>query len=678
MREPLLALLFMLSAVVASVVALVGWRRRHVTPAVGTLAVVATGIAVWSVTGWLGFLVGDPGVLVWLGAVGLLSVGAVMAGFHCLSLAVVDRAWRLSRRTALWLSAEPALVLAAFLVAPWRQRFITLVAAPGESALLLEFGPLFWMHTAYSYILLTFCMARLVRAWIRGPRTQRRLYGITLLAATPSTLVNVASLAGLTGEADMTPIGFCVTTVLSYWALVRLSLHELVPVERRHVLDRISDLVMTIDPSGRILDLNPAAERMLRQLAPGLPERITGLPVLGVLADVPLTDTETAPALSGAEDGDPPFLTVAERRDTVPAKLFPRGLDAPLDLVDRLETDYTVVDARGRGVDLNVRVSALVDSRGERVGWAFVGRDVTALNAQRWALREANARLQEQVATIEALRADLAEQAVRDALTGLHNRRFLMEALGREMRAAGVSGGSLSVALLDIDHFKQINDRYGHGAGDQVLMRFAKLVGGRVRAGDVVARYGGEEFVIVFPGASGEQAVERVEAIRVWVAAGRVPAGGHTLSVSFSAGVAGWCSGMDAGEVLHAADEALYAAKRAGRNRVVLAGGAGAVVSGDAVPGTGAGTGGDAVPGTDAGAVPGTGAGGDVVPGTGAGAVPGTGAGGDVVPGTGAGAVPGTGTGTGGDAVPGGSVEAGKRTAPGQSSPMGGETPAAA
>ncbi|WP_068904358.1 histidine kinase N-terminal 7TM domain-containing protein, partial [Planomonospora sphaerica] len=494
MREPFLALLFILSAVVASAVAVVGWRRRRVAPAVGTLAVVAAGIAVWSATGWLGFLTVDPGVSVWLGATGFLAVGVVMAGFHCLSLAVVDRAWRLSRRTVLWLSVEPALVLAVFLVAPWRRWFISFADPAGEGVLRVDFGPLFWAHTAYSYVLLTVCVARLVRAWIRGPRAQRRLYGITLLAATPSTAVNVASLLGLTSEADMTPVGFCATVVLSYWALVRLSLHELVPVERTHVLDRISDLVLTIDPSGRILDLNPAADRMLRQLAPGAPERMTGLPILGVLAHVPLTDTQAAPLPSPEEGSDPEIMTVAERKDAVPGKLFPQGLDAPLDLADQMDAHYTVVDAGGRGVDLNVRVSALVDARGQRVGWAFVGRDVTALNAQRRALVEANARLQEQVAMIEALRADLAEQAVRDALTGLHNRRFLMEALGRELRLAAASGEALSVALLDIDHFKQINDRYGHGAGDQVLMRFAKLVGGRIRSGDVVARYGGEEF----------------------------------------------------------------------------------------------------------------------------------------------------------------------------------------
>ncbi|WP_449066044.1 histidine kinase N-terminal 7TM domain-containing protein, partial [Planomonospora algeriensis] len=365
MGDPFLALLFMLSAVVASAVAVVGWRRRRVTPAVGTLAVVAAGIAVWSASDWLAFLTDDPGVLVWLGAAGFMAVGAVMAGFYCLSLAVVDRTWRLSRRTALWLSAEPALVLVVFLVAPWRRWFIAFAAPAADGALRLDFGLLFWAHVAYSYALLAICVARLVRAWIRGPRAQRRLYGVTLLAATPSTAVNIASLLGLAGGLDLTPVGFCVTAVLSYWSLVHLSLHELVPVERTHVLDRISDLVMTIDPSGRILDFNPAADRMLRQLAPGTPERITGLPVLSVLADVPLTETDSAPAPSAADSGDLQIMTVTERKDVLPAKLFPRGLDAPLDLTDLMEADYTVVDAGGRRVDLNVRVSALLDARGE-------------------------------------------------------------------------------------------------------------------------------------------------------------------------------------------------------------------------------------------------------------------------------------------------------------------------
>ncbi|WP_068904388.1 histidine kinase N-terminal 7TM domain-containing protein, partial [Planomonospora sphaerica] len=451
MGEPFRALLFMLSAVVAFVVAVVGWRRRRVTPAVGTLAAVAAGIGVWSTADGLLMLNEDLETLQSLLIIKFAAVCAMPAGFHCLSLAVVDRTWRLSRRTALWLSVEPALVLAALLTNPWHHWFITALDPAGLGVDTgTGVGPLFWAHTAYSYSLLATGVGRLFGAWLRGSRLQRGLYGSTLLATLPPLLLNVVSTLGVVRVDYLTPVGFCVTTVVVYWSLVRRSLHELVAVERTHVFDMISDMVLTADLSGRILDLNPAADRMLRKLDPRLPARLAG---------------------------------------TSAADVF-----GPMPVGDGMEVDHTVVDAGGRGVDLNVRVSALVDARGQRVGWAFVGRDVTALNAQRRALVEANARLQEQVAMIEALRADLAEQAVRDALTGLHNRRFLMEALGRELRLAAASGEALSVALLDIDHFKQINDRYGHGAGDQVLMRFAKLVGGRIRSGDVVARYGGEEF----------------------------------------------------------------------------------------------------------------------------------------------------------------------------------------
>ncbi|WP_449061655.1 diguanylate cyclase [Planomonospora algeriensis] len=230
-----------------------------------------------------------------------------------------------------------------------------------------------------------------------------------------------------------------------------------------------------------------------------------------------------------------------------------------------------MTDAQGRTVDLDVRVSALRGGRDEPVGWVLVGRDVTALNAQRRALHEANDRLREQVTTIEALRADLAEQAVRDTLTGLYNRRYLMEALSHRMRLAAADGAPLSVALLDIDHFKQINDRYGHGVGDQVLTWFADLVGSRIRVDDVVARYGGEEFVVLLAGVTGEQALERMEEIREQVAAGRLSAGGHLLAVTFSAGVAAFTGRQEPQELLHAADEALYAAKRQGRNRVLPA-----------------------------------------------------------------------------------------------------------
>ncbi|MBG0833203.1 diguanylate cyclase [Planomonospora sp. ID67723] len=526
MESTLLTLLFLLSTITASAVAVVGWRRRRVTHAVGTLAVVAAAIAAWAATD--AFLIAaDVLATSHLALTAkLLPACAVTAGFFCLSQAVLDRTWRLSRRTALWLAVEPALIVTTVASDPWHHLLFPPTGPGLQDVRQSGIAPLFWAHTAYSYTLLAIGLAALLRAWMRGPRSQRELYGLVLLGTVPPLLINVLSTVGFV-RPHLTPLGFCVTVVVGYWALVRRALPELVSVERSHLFDMISDMVMAVDCSGRLLDLNPSAERMLRDLVPDLPERLAGLPVTGIL-------------------GDPP-------------------------LGDDMETDSTVTDVNGRRVDLNVRVSALRNGQDEHVGWALVTRDVTALNAQRRELQETNDQLREQVRTVEALRADLAEQAVRDTLTGLHNRRFLMESLGREMKLAAAEGTPLSVALLDIDHFKQINDRYGHTAGDQVLMRFAKLLGGRVRQGDVLARYGGEEFVVVLPGATGEQAQARVDELRQWVTAGRIPAGGHTLSVTFSAGVAALDAGQNPGELLHVADEALYEAKRAGRNRVQLA-----------------------------------------------------------------------------------------------------------
>ncbi|GII02811.1 histidine kinase N-terminal 7TM domain-containing diguanylate cyclase [Planobispora takensis] len=556
MGLPFLILLFTLATVTATGVAVAAWRRRA-TPALGIVALVASAIAMWSATEELTVLSFDVGVIRLLTVVKYLGVCGCMAGFLCLSKAVVDRTWRVPRRTLLLLTIEPALVTAAIVTNPWHYLFFTSAELAGAPEVRIpDFGPLFWVHAGYSYLLLGVGVTRLVRAWGRGPRFQRPLYGFALLSLTPSTVCNTIGLLGLVRAADITPIGFCATTTITYLVLVRRSLLELVPVAREQVFDVIGDAVMTVDLSHRILDLNAAADRMIRRMSSGLPSRLIGFSFTEPLGRLPLPD---------------------------------RG-----------ETDVTIV-ANG-GIELNLRISALHDDRAGHVGWAIVARDVTALHRQRRELEAANARLEEQrselerangcleeqrnelesanarlheqLRTIEVLRADLAEQAVRDALTGLHNRRHLMEVLQREVARAAAEGSPLSVALLDVDHFKQVNDRHGHRAGDEVLVRFARLLTALAAAageGTAVARHGGEEFVIVFPGATGEQARARVDTLRERVAGEPVTVGGQELYVTFSAGVSAIVTGQNPDDLLHAADEALYAAKHGGRNRVELA-----------------------------------------------------------------------------------------------------------
>ncbi|HKK07603.1 MAG TPA: GGDEF domain-containing protein [Gemmatimonadota bacterium] len=169
------------------------------------------------------------------------------------------------------------------------------------------------------------------------------------------------------------------------------------------------------------------------------------------------------------------------------------------------------------------------------------------------------------------LRGRLAELAVTDPLTGLRNRRYFEDILRSELARIGRYGGACSVAVVDVDHFKNYNDTLGHLAGDAVLRRLADALSRRMRVSDVVARYGGEEFGLILVNTGRAHALEVIERLRAEVQAADFPdedvqPGGH---LTISAGIATAPEdGTDYEALLQKADRALYAAKAAGRNRV--------------------------------------------------------------------------------------------------------------
>ncbi|HLH21681.1 MAG TPA: diguanylate cyclase [Chloroflexota bacterium] len=174
-----------------------------------------------------------------------------------------------------------------------------------------------------------------------------------------------------------------------------------------------------------------------------------------------------------------------------------------------------------------------------------------------------------------ALRERLRNQSIRDPLTGLFNRRYLEETLERELARAERSHHPMGVIMIDVDHFKQFNDSFGHNAGDALLREFGGLLRKHVRGSDIACRYGGEEFAVILPDATLEDTVRRAEELRAAMAHLQVADQDQALGqITISAGVAALPQhGADGPRLLRAADRALYAAKSAGRNRVQVADG---------------------------------------------------------------------------------------------------------
>ncbi len=171
-----------------------------------------------------------------------------------------------------------------------------------------------------------------------------------------------------------------------------------------------------------------------------------------------------------------------------------------------------------------------------------------------------------------SMRDELQEQASHDGLTGLWNRRASMAALDRELVRATREGKPVGLMLADLDHFKQINDTYGHLAGDKVLQAVAAKLKAALRSYDTVGRYGGEEFLVISPGCDEGALLRRAEHLRASVARDPVVTPEGEIAVSLSLGAAVARGETPQEQLLKSADEALYRAKRAGRNRVELAG----------------------------------------------------------------------------------------------------------
>jgi diguanylate cyclase (GGDEF)-like protein len=170
------------------------------------------------------------------------------------------------------------------------------------------------------------------------------------------------------------------------------------------------------------------------------------------------------------------------------------------------------------------------------------------------------------------LRETLANQSIRDSLTGLYNRRYMEEAIQNEIMRAARKRTKITIVMMDIDHFKIFNDTYGHKAGDALLVQLANLLKSSLRGSDIVCRYGGEEFIVILPETTVENTYERAEQLREDIKRMKVSYQSKALPpVTISMGIASYpdCS-SDVDELFNLADTALYRAKSEGRDRVII------------------------------------------------------------------------------------------------------------
>lgn len=402
--------------------------------------------------------------------------------------------------------------------------------------LVIERGPWYVAALIHSYLLNLIAIALLLWRAIQHRNIYRRQMYVLIAAVLIPVLVNVFYQVMLSTRLepsfriDLTPISFTLTAALIAIGAFGLRIFDLIPIARYTVLEYIPEMVVVVDAHDIIVDANSVAQKMLGRSI----DEIVGMDPLDVFREWPQLLNR--------------FLTSNELRDEIQ---IPGDPPRTLELV----------------------VSALYNQFHELQGRVIVAHDITEHKWLENDLTYANETLTHQLEEINILRANLEEQAIRDPLTDVYNRRYLSEFLDKEVAQAERDGSHLSIVIMDVDNFKHFNDTYGHKCGDSVLQSIAKFLVEHTRRGDVVCRYGGEEFLILMPGASQEVALERADTWRQDFSETPMDYEGIKFFATFSAGVATFPEhGRTDEALLQAADRALYRSKDAGKNKVTLHG----------------------------------------------------------------------------------------------------------
>jgi diguanylate cyclase (GGDEF)-like protein/PAS domain S-box-containing protein len=401
--------------------------------------------------------------------------------------------------------------------------------------LIIERGPWYWLALTQSYAMDAIATSILIWRFIEFRNIFRKQLGLLITAALIPWMMNIVyQLASNLAPTifipvDLTPISFTISILLISQGIFRTHLLDLIPIARDVIMEHIPEMVFVVDAHDRVLDANHVAEKLLGKSK----QEMIGRDPVEVFRKWPQFLNR--------------FLSTEKTREEVTIPEEP-----PLTLEVVITPIYN-------------------EQTKELSGRVILAHDITEQKHLELQLKKTNKILEAKIVEAELLKAKVQEQAIRDPLTGVFNRRFLAESLDKEIPKAGRDNTPVSIIMMDVDFFKSFNDTYGHKCGDIVLMDLASFLTENSRQGDVVCRYGGEEFVILMPNATLNDAYERAETWRRDYTAKVIEYDGKALRAAFSAGVASFpLHGANGESILHAADHALYRSKSDGRNRVTL------------------------------------------------------------------------------------------------------------